>query len=227
VIANYGNYVESTPILKITDRTGAVVFTQNAHKENLVDPQYTYIVSNVLSDPNARALIFGFNSVLKASHPAAVKTGTTENYRDAWTVGYTPNLVTGVWMGNNDGSFMDSVAGSLGPAPIWRNFVEQAEARLGWEDFRVPAGIQQIIICRNNGLKSHGTATDVYPEVFSLSTVPTRFCDEIQKPPEVATPPAELIKDGTGGGTDVASPPAAPIIRPVVPPTVSIEGIKR
>lgn len=208
VMANYGNYVDSTPILKIVDKSGNTVFTPNPRKENLVDSQYTYIMSNILSDPNARAMEFGINSILRASHPAAVKTGTTENFRDAWTIGYTPNLVTGVWMGNNDGSFMDSIAGSLGPAPIWRNFMEQAEARLGWEDFKVPAGIQSQLVCTSSGLKSHGTSTGTYTEVFALGTVPDGWCDELPPPPPEATPSGN---DNTGGGTNVATPPANPV----------------
>ncbi len=220
VMANYGNYVDSAPILKILDKSAGKVFEVKARKENLVDPQYAYIMSSILSDPNARALEFGYNSVLKASHPAAVKTGTTENFRDAWTVGYTPNLVTGVWMGNNDGSFMDAVAGSLGPAPIWRNFMEQAESRLSWEDFKVPAGIQSQSVCTSNGLKSHGSLAGTYLEVFAISTVPDKFCDEAPAPPPEATPSGEPA----GSGTNVATPAATPISTPAGTPVGTGSG---
>lgn len=218
VIANYGNYVETTPILKVVDRSGDQIFTASPRRENLVDPQYTYIISNILADNNARAIVLGPNSILKASRSAAVKTGTTERFRDAWTVGYSPNIVVGVWVGNNDGSFMDSVAGSLGAAPIWRTFIERAWTKLGWEDFKVPAGIQRLTVCLSDGLPSKG-GDGTYSEVFALGTVPTGRCgedirreeEEKRKQQEEATKEAEPKKEEAGVGINVATDSAVTI----------------
>lgn len=215
IIDNNGNYVESSPILKIIDKSGNQIFVSNPHKENLVDPQYTYEITDILADSNAKLGTFGPGGVAALSvpgHRLAVKTGTTEHFRDAWTIGYSPNLVTGVWVGNNDGSYMDFVAGSLGPAPIWRAFMIQAEAKLGWEDFITPAGIGSAQVCYANGLLSHGTGPGTYKEVFPIGLTPNKYCDEA--PPE-ATPSAEPAggnegKGNTGGGINVATPSSNP-----------------
>ena len=74
--------------------------------ERVLDERVAYIITDILADNNARAATFGFNSILQIGRPAAVKTGTTTDYRDNWTMGYTPELVTGVWVGNADNSAM-------------------------------------------------------------------------------------------------------------------------
>lgn len=210
VMANYGNYVDTTPILKISDRSGKQIFVSSPGKENLVDPQFSYITSHILSDNTARSMVFG--NLLNASRRAAVKTGTTENFRDAWAVGYTPNLVVGVWVGNNDGSFMDSVAGSLGAAPIWRQVMEAGWKIWGWEDFKEPAGIQKANICRGDGLLSRGSV-DSYQEIFALGTLPTKRCgadlkreEDEKRLEEQRKKEEERAKEATPSGTPIATP---------------------
>ena len=83
-----------------------------------------YLITDVLSDNNARAPAFGLNSVLKMSRPAAVKTGTTSSWRDNWTLGFTPDYVTGVWVGNADNQEMEHISGITGAAPIWHDVME-------------------------------------------------------------------------------------------------------
>ena len=90
-----------------------------------LSPQEAYLLTHVLSDNNARAAVFGSNSALRLSRPAAAKTGTTTDYKDVWTVGYTPQIVTGVWVGNNDNTPMEGVSSSRGAAPIWHNVMER------------------------------------------------------------------------------------------------------
>lgn len=213
VMANYGNYVDTTPILKISDRSGQQIFAASPNKENLVDPQFSYITSHILSDNAARSQVFG--NLLNASKKAAVKTGTTENFRDAWAVGYTPNLVVGVWVGNNDGSFMDSVAGSLGAAPIWRTVMEAGWKIWGWEDFREPAGIQKATICRGDGLLSRG-GDDSYQEIFALGTLPTTRCGadlkreenekRLEEEEKERKKEEERAREATISGTPIATP---------------------
>lgn len=210
VMANYGNFVDTTPILKISDRSGKQIFVSSPNKENLVDPQFSYITSHILSDNTARSMVFG--NLLNASRRAAVKTGTTENFRDAWAVGYTPNLVVGVWVGNNDGSFMDSVAGSLGAAPIWRQVMEAGWKIWGWEDFKEPAGIQKANICRGDGLLSRGSV-DSYQEIFALGTLPTKRCgadlkreEDEKRLEEQRKKEEERAKEATPSGTPIATP---------------------
>jgi membrane peptidoglycan carboxypeptidase len=99
-------------------------------RQQVVDAGHAYEMSDILSDDNARCTPqvceFGLNSVLKLSRPAAAKTGTTNDWTDNWTVGYTPQIVTGVWVGNADRSPMIDVNGITGAAPIWHDFMENA-----------------------------------------------------------------------------------------------------
>ncbi len=85
----------------------------------MIDQRVAWLISDILSDDDARLLGFRRNSVLRLDRPAAVKTGTTTDFHDNWTVGYTPDLVVGVWAGNADHEAMRDVNGLTGAAPIW------------------------------------------------------------------------------------------------------------
>jgi membrane peptidoglycan carboxypeptidase len=119
-------------------------------------------VTDILSDETARQPAFGANNPLVLSRPAAAKTGTTSDYRDNWTLGYTRYLVTGVWAGNSDGHPMQSASGVTGAAPIWHDFMEgilgnpELLARLeapadpiAWQ-FVAPSGVEQLDVCPPN-----------------------------------------------------------------------------
>src|SRR5690606_40577025 len=109
-----------------------------------------YLISDILADNEARTPAFGPNSVLRLSFPAAVKTGTTNDFRDNWTIGYTPELVVGVWVGNADFTPMVNTSGVTGAAPIWHNFMEAALAGRA-TPFARPAGIVDKTICGISG----------------------------------------------------------------------------
>lgn len=126
-LANKGKRVDLNPILKITNYQGAVIEEKKEIRGKKVLPEeIAFIISSVLSDNNARAMEFGLNSPLNIKgHKVSVKTGTTDNKRDNWTIGYTPNLLTAVWVGNNDNSPMNPVlaSGITGAAPIWNKIM--------------------------------------------------------------------------------------------------------
>lgn len=127
VFANEGIKNEKTAILKIEDPSGNILEKYNPQPLRVLDAQITRTISDILSDNNARAPIFGVaSSLLLAARPAAAKTGTTQEFRDGWTIGYTPSLVAGVWVGNNDNSKMHKASGSIGAAPIWNEFMTNA-----------------------------------------------------------------------------------------------------
>ena len=117
----------------------------------IVKPQYAYLLTNILSDNEARTPAFGPNSALKLSRPAAVKTGTTNDFKDNWTIGYTPDLVAGVWVGNADNTEMEHISGVTGAGPIWHNFMEAALADRPMLDFARPAGIIEVEVCADSG----------------------------------------------------------------------------
>jgi penicillin-binding protein 1C len=123
--ASDGNYWPATPILKLSDTQERPLFLEEAPQPTpVLKPETAFLISDILSDNIARAPAFGEQSPLRLSRPAAAKTGTTTDYRDNWTVGYTRYLVAGVWAGNSDGRPMRSTSGVTGAAPIWHDFME-------------------------------------------------------------------------------------------------------
>ena len=126
-LASGGQTVVPEPILTVTDVLGRPVeaaLPLKAEPTRAVSPAAAFQVTDILSDNAARTPMFGAASPLKLSRPAAAKTGTTDDYRDNWTAGYTRYLVTGVWAGNTDGRPMKKVSGIAGAAPIWHDFME-------------------------------------------------------------------------------------------------------
>jgi len=122
-LANMGVRQELTPILRVTDRHGKVIDEYNyVPGDRMLSRETSYIIWNILSDDGARSMVFGRGSMLNIKgHPeVAVKTGTTNDLRDNWTIGYTPDYVVSVWVGNNDNTRMSGVvSGTTGAAPIW------------------------------------------------------------------------------------------------------------
>ncbi len=124
---------------------------QQTVPQQIVSAEHAYLITSILSDNNARVKSFGPNSVLKLSRPAAVKTGTTNDYRDNLTLGYTPELVVGVWVGNSDNSEMQGVSGITGAAPIWHDLIEKALEGKPATDFVRPPGVIEAEICTTTG----------------------------------------------------------------------------
>lgn len=191
-LANGGQLVRPNAILRVTTATGEVLYDLADDEDALapvdaVDPRAAYIVTDFLSDNNARAPSFGTNSPLNLGIAAAAKTGTTNDFRDNWTVGYTPYLVTGVWAGNSDNAPMRNSSGLTGAAPIWngvmRNIVADDDLRgrvrairedLGFDwptRFARPDGIVERSVCRLASLNA--TLSTACPE-----TIPELFIGE-------------------------------------------------
>ncbi|MBU4375641.1 penicillin-binding protein [Patescibacteria group bacterium] len=114
-------------ILRIEDKDGKIIEEFKDKKKKVFDANIARMINGILSDNSARAYAFGEENWLTlGSRPVAAKTGTTNDYRDAWTIGYTPSIVTGVWVGNNDNSEMKrGAAGGSAAAPIWHNFMQR------------------------------------------------------------------------------------------------------
>jgi 1A family penicillin-binding protein len=173
VLANGGRRVPPVAILEVRDSEGRIVQKYTPPQgAQVISPQYVYLITNILSDDAARAPIFGANSVLKLSRPAAVKTGTTNDYRDSWTVGYTPDLVTGVWVGNADNSPMARVPGSAGAALIWHDFMERALDGTPVSNFVRPPGIVDIEICADSGTRPGPYCPQRKMEIFAADHPP-------------------------------------------------------
>lgn len=126
--AREGNYLPTQSILEVKDAEGKVLFKKpELESKQVLDKDAVATLSHVLSDNDARAYVFGANSSLQISgRPVAAKTGTTNDYRDGWLMGYTPSLVAGVWAGNNDNSPMKAAGGSLAAGGIWNGYMRRA-----------------------------------------------------------------------------------------------------
>ena len=126
VFANDGMYNKHTPILKVVDKEGMVLEEFSKKEQKVVSEQTARQISDILSDNKARTPLYGANSLLHfADKDVAVKTGTTNDYRDAWTVGYTPFISVGAWAGNNDNSSMEKKISGLIITPLWRAFMDE------------------------------------------------------------------------------------------------------
>ncbi|KKQ31872.1 MAG: Penicillin-binding protein, 1A family [Candidatus Shapirobacteria bacterium GW2011_GWF2_37_20] len=156
--ANGGYKIEPVGILKVEDKDGRVL--EEFHPSNgkkVMSPQEAFIISNILSDNNARSLTFGaVNSLAISNYQVAVKTGTTNEKKDNWTIGWTPNLLASVWVGNNDSTPMGKVAsGVSGAAPIWRQIMLYALPKREKQDFPIPDKIVNISVDKLSGYGVH------------------------------------------------------------------------
>lgn len=128
-IANGGRYLPPEVASTILDSQSQLIKPlPPTQPVQAISSAAAFMITDILSDNNARSPMFGSNSLLKLSRPAAVKTGTTTDFRDNWTIGFTHQLVVGVWAGNADGTVMRAVTGVTGAAPIWHEFMEAVMA---------------------------------------------------------------------------------------------------
>jgi hypothetical protein len=158
--ANGGNKVTPVSILKVERTNGEVLFEHTPPAaERVVDERVAYLISHILDDDAARRPAMGSPNPMEQGFPVAAKTGTTNDFRDNWTVGYTPGLAVGVWTGNTDNSPMVDISGLTGAAPLWGSYMEQIYsnanlvARLAVNDitppaeFARPTGISERPLC--------------------------------------------------------------------------------
>ncbi|MBC8074996.1 MAG: transglycosylase domain-containing protein, partial [Chloroflexales bacterium] len=125
-LASGGRYIPPAPILKIVDGDGNVLEEYAPGEgEQVVRPELVSIISDMMSDDAARKAIWGLDSKLKLTRPAAVKTGTSNDWRDAWTLGFTPYVTVGVWSGNNNNEPTEKVESLAGGGIIWHNIMEE------------------------------------------------------------------------------------------------------
>jgi len=162
--ANGGYRVQPVAILKVEDKNGKVLFEQKqVQGKQVMSPEESFLINHILSDNNARLLTFGQNSLLNFGGKAvAVKTGTTNNRKDNWTIGWSRSTIVGVWVGNNDNSEMTNVAsGVTGASPIWRKIMNETIARgRSAEDWVIPPTVEAVRVDAVSGYPSH----DGFPE---------------------------------------------------------------
>lgn len=173
VFANNGKMGNFSAIEKIDISSGETIYKHQKVQEQAVDERAAYIMANILSDNQARSMIFGTRSPLVLpDRKVAAKTGTTDNYADSWTMGFTPQYTVGVWMGNNDHSVMAKVSGVEGAAYIWHDIIAAIHKDLPAENFERPNGLTELWVNPLTGLKATSQNKPNIPELFIPGTEP-------------------------------------------------------
>ncbi|HSO13243.1 MAG TPA: penicillin-binding protein 1C [Anaerolineales bacterium] len=172
-LANNGYYTGSTSILDIRDADGNLLYMADKNPPlQILDPRVTWLISDILSDDSARSIGFGLNSTLKLDRTAAVKTGTTTNFHDNWTIGYTPDLLVGVWVGNSGYEAMHNVTGLSGAAPIWHEVMRGLLQGRPDIPFVRPDGLTQVDVCDISGFLPGSVCPHTHMEWFIAGTEP-------------------------------------------------------
>ncbi len=173
VYADSGQYKETTTLTEINDKFHKQIYQHTTKRTPVLTSQGAYLLSNILSDQNARSGMFG-SSLAIGNKKIAVKTGTTDDNRDAWTIGYTPDITVGVWVGNNDNRVMVSGGADMA-APIWKQAMTSYVGNTNPE-FTRPNGIVEALVCKNGAL-AENPGSNTRTEVFISSAKPTERCN--------------------------------------------------
>jgi 1A family penicillin-binding protein len=187
--ANYGETVSLNPLLEVKNYKGEVLYHNSCALEKVdcpkvrtLDARVAYEIDDILSDNNARSLAFGTHSVLYIpNQQVPVKTGTTNNRKDNWTIGFTRDRLVAVWVGNNDGSPMSYVAsGITGASPIWNKIIRTQLNDTHPSVFPPPDGFVKVKICANTNTLPCQGCPNVVEELFVPGSQPTQFCNPAQ-----------------------------------------------
>ena len=176
VLANGGKRIPPVAIMKITDHNGNVIYEYKVPEgEQVIRSEHAYLMTSILSDTVARQPMFGARPIINLPFQAAAKTGTTNDFRDNWTMGYTADLAVGVWVGNADYTPMQNTTGLTGAAPIWATFMQDAAQRLSGgipTPFTRPPGIVDIIVCSVSGTQPSRWCPERRSEIYASDQPP-------------------------------------------------------
>lgn len=189
-LAKEGIFQSERTILSLSSTYGNLkTFPLKNQMHKIFSPQTVYILTDILSDNDARIPAFGYGSPLNLPFACAVKTGTTKDFRDNWTVGYTPKFTVGVWVGNFDGTPMHNVSGITGCGPLFRDILLLFEKKGKSRSFTKPPHLIRTRICPLSGKLSANFCPGTMEEIFLEGTEPAEFCslhkqdgNQIQKP---------------------------------------------
>lgn len=171
VFANRGIRAEPVSIIKVVDRNGKVLEQHTPKEKAVINERSAYIITDILKG----VILRGTGTAANIGRPAAGKTGTTSDYKDAWFVGYTPDLSASVWMGYDNEGNLNGITGGNLPAEIWRTFMSKALAKIAARDFIRPGGIVSANVSTKDGLLANdGNNQDTSSELFIDGTQPTK-----------------------------------------------------
>jgi len=195
--------LDPVAVLRVTGPDGQVLYEfGQPFRQQVIQPQVAYLITDILSDNQARLPAFGANNALELEgRPAAAKTGSTNNFRDGWTVGYTPQYVVGVWVGNADYEEMVNAPGARTAAPIWQRVMTELHRGLPVEAFTRPEGLVTAVVDGVSGKLPTNASPWRKQEIFIEGTVPTetddihrvyRICRASGKLATIDCPPNEV-----------------------------------
>jgi penicillin-binding protein 1C len=151
--------------------------TSRSFSERIFNERAAYLLADMLSDNHARAGTFGLNSYLSFDFPVSCKTGTSSNYRDNWTIGFTPEWTVGVWVGNPDNSAMRGITGVTGAAPIFHEIMMKLHDRYGTSWYQAPPGIEHCYIDPLTGHRVSADQPRAAEEIYAFAPEPARSED--------------------------------------------------
>ena len=146
-------------------------------RKNVISPQISFLITDILSDNRARIPAFGYDSPLALPFPCAAKTGTSSDFRDNMTIGYTSDYTVGVWVGNFDNSPMREISGVTGAGPIFHDIMMRLYPKRYPGNFPLPPKIRSMTVCTFSGTLPHSGCTNLTDEYFIEGTEPKNFCD--------------------------------------------------
>ncbi|MBI2247902.1 MAG: PBP1A family penicillin-binding protein [Armatimonadetes bacterium] len=197
-LAALGVRAEPIAIKTVLDRSGQVLEEREPRQELALSAEIAYVMTDLLKGVMTR----GTGQGAAIGRPAAGKTGTTDDYRNAWFIGYTPQLVTAVWVGNDDNSPMNEVVGATVPARVWAAFMKVATKDLPPDDWVIPPGVTVVTVCGETGLLATNDCKDPRSEAFIEGTAPVEYARGTGEPPGRAAVPG-----ATAGGGRPTPPP--------------------
>ncbi|MDP4038363.1 MAG: transglycosylase domain-containing protein [bacterium] len=232
--ATNGEHRKQVYVLKVTDGTGEVLEENKPEKnkpKQALDPQIAYIINSILSDNGSRSALGVFpanNPLTLGSRPVAAKTGTTEDYKDAWTMGYTTRVVTGVWAGNNDNRPMTQAA-SIVSAPVWHDYMVQVTQNDPVENFDKPNGLKTVTLDADTGkLPTNATKrqrSDIFPSWYQppkASNTINAKVDKVSGKLATECTPADAIEEKTIGIMNAEIPSTDPAYPRWQPPVAAL-----
>ena len=218
VFASGGVRAAPMAILKVTDSKGNVLQDNVPQRTVVLSPEVAYMMADLLKG-NVRR---GTGAAANLGIPQGGKTGTTDDYRNAWFIGFTPTIVTGVWVGNDDNSAMKKVTGGGLPAQIWAAFMKPVTDTMPKTDWPRPAGVVEAVTCATTGLLAAPDCPDPHPELFIKGTEPTTYDQShgTSSPSGAAGPSAASAAGqmAAGQATAVASSPSSSLPLTVTSP---------
>ncbi len=215
-LASGGRFRRESTVLGRTDRDGRETVFGPKEPAVALEPGAAYIITHILSDPDARVPAFGYDSPLRLPFPCAAKTGTSKDCRDNWTVGYTPAFTVGVWMGNFDGKPMHDVSGITGCGPLFRDIFLLLEGGAP-RPFPEPPGLVRAWICPASGDLAAPHCPGRVIEIFMVGTEPRKPCRALHGSAEGSAGLRAVreigARAGAGSTLRVAYPPDGGIFR--------------